>query len=122
MCIKEVNDYKDMKRIEVKCPFCEKDFIKRYWAKKSKGNCDAELTLDIIRFGVRKRYKGIIVFSGDGDFARVYEYVSKELRKKVIIYAPKKKRTSVKLKKLFEQKIITLEGLNPLFPYYGKKN
>lgn len=104
------------------CPACKTQFNRKTFIKDhKKANCDADMTLDIMDSGVRKKYRGIIVFSGDGDFASVYEYVVKTLKKKVIVYAPLgklSKRTSLKVKELAKNKIITLEDLNSLSLHY----
>lgn len=106
------------------CPSCGHKFIREVGqSNRRKGNCDAELTLDIISSGVRKKYKGIIVFSGDGDFAGVYKYVAKELKKEVTVYAPMgklKKRTSLKIKQMAKDEIIKLEAINDLMQHNGK--
>lgn len=108
--------------LHTKCPKCKFTFDRKYYHKdKKKANCDAELTLDVVRFGVRKKYSSIMVFSGDGDFASVYEYVAKELKKRVVVYAPSNNRTSLKVKDLAKSGIITLEGLDPLLLHYAKK-
>ncbi len=92
---------------------------------KLKANCDTELTLDIINGGVRKKYDKIIVFSGDGDFSIVYEYVVNELKKEVTVYTPlgypQSTRTSSKIKEMHKDKIIELEDLGSLLLHYGIK-
>jgi uncharacterized LabA/DUF88 family protein len=109
-------------KVLVECPSCHEEFVKLVERKsKTKANCDAELTLDIVRFGVRKKYDQIIVFSCDGDFARVYEYVSNELRRKVKVYAPSDWRTSSKVKHLNKTGVIQLEDLKGLFESYAIK-
>ncbi|HUV42979.1 MAG TPA: NYN domain-containing protein [Patescibacteria group bacterium] len=125
--IKRIMAYKQKPwPLETICPSCQHSFVRKIYIKDhKKGNCDAEMTLDIVRFGVRKKYSGIIVFSGDGDFARVYEYVAEELKKPVILFAPDKvpgkKRTSSRLKKLANNGTIKLESLKGLMFHYGQK-
>ncbi len=125
--IKEVVEYKKKNVLtRNECPSCKHRFIKEIPLNgRKKGNCDAELTLDIIRCGVMKKYKKMIAFSGDGDFARVYEYVATKLNKEVTVYAPSGKilgkRTSLKIKDLAKQGVIQLESTNTLFQHYGKK-
>jgi len=109
--------------LKTKCPRCHGYFNRKFYPKSGqKANCDVELTLDVIRFGVRKKYNRIIVFSGDGDFTKLYEYVFKELKKKVIVYAPSDKngikRTASSVKKLNRDGIIELEDLRGLFKEY----
>lgn len=86
---------------------------------------DVELTLDAIRFGIRKKYQRIIVFSGDGDFAKLYEYVARELKKNVTVYAPSDrngiKRTASSVKRLGRNRVITLEDLGGLLNDYAIK-
>lgn len=98
------------------CPQCKKKHqltIKLNGRRKA--NCDAELTLDVINDGVRKKYNGIIVFSGDGDFGRVYSYVSEQLGKPVTVFAPMGSvagiRTSTIVKDLYKTGIINLNAL-----------
>ena len=125
--IKKVKVYrKNPIPLKTICPKCKKHFDRRFYPKATlKANCDVELTLDAINFGVRKKYKRIIVFSGDGDFAKLYEYVAKRLEKKVIVYAPsdkgKDKRTAASVKKLNRDRVITLENLRGLFKDYAIK-
>jgi uncharacterized LabA/DUF88 family protein len=88
---------------------------------RQKANCDAELTLDVINKGVRKQYNEIIVFSCDGDFTRVYEYVVTQLRRKVTVYATFNYRTSLKVKELHKKGIIKLEDISSLLQHYGEK-
>ena len=111
---------------KIKCKNCHtinEKLITRH--SKLKANCDTELTLDIINGGVRKKYDKIIVFSGDGDFSIVYEYVVNELKKEVTVYTPlgypHSTRTSSKIKELSKNKTIDLEDLGSLLQHYGLK-
>lgn len=92
---------------------------------RRKGNCDSELTLDVINDGVRKKYKSVIVFSGDGDFARMHEYVADVIKKKVTVYSPMKgepgKRTSTAIKTLHNNGTITLESLEGVLVNFAEK-
>lgn len=101
---------------DCKCPSCNTDHnlsIRRTGRRKA--NCDAELTLDVINDGVRKKYSSVIVFSGDGDFGRVYRYVSEALGKQVTVFAPMGavagNRTSTIIKTLHTTGIIKLNAL-----------
>lgn len=110
--------------LDCECPKCYHNFKRRISNKgKKKANCDTDLTLDVVRCGVKKKYKNIIVFSGDGDFVPVYEYVSRNLKKGITVYAPSDlngiKRTSLAIKELNRQKTIRLENLFGLLPKYG---
>ena len=92
-------------------------------AGRKKANCDSELTLDIINDGVRKKYGSIIVFSGDGDFSRMYEYVAETLVKPVTIFCPMGSkagnRTSTKIKTLHNKGIIRIDALEGILGFKG---
>jgi uncharacterized LabA/DUF88 family protein len=120
--LKRVMSYKQRPwLLDTRCPKCHHRFIRTTYIKdKKKANCDAEMTLDIVRFGVRKKYDEIIVFSGDGDFARVYEYVARELKKKISLYAPMNYRTARNLKELGKNHIISLNDLKQLCLHYSE--
>ena len=115
--------------LAVECPECEHDFIhKQPRRSKPKANCDVELTLDVMNHGVRGRYKEIIVFSGDGDFGRLYEYVAKQLdngSKKVTVYSPMQMpvalRTSSIIKNMAKDGILNLYPLEVLAQTYATK-
>lgn len=112
--------------LNIICDNCNKTITKTINRQsKPKANCDTELTLDIINCGIRKKYDEIVVFSGDGDFARVYEYVVKQLKKKVTVYSPKayphSVRTSSRIKELSKNGTIILEDLSSLLQHYGEK-
>lgn len=111
---------------ELKCPHCKKKArhtIKRNG--RSKGNCDSELTLDVINDGARHKYGSVNVFSGDGDFARMHEYVADTLKKKVVVYSPMKglsgKRTSTAIKTMHNNGTITLESLEGIVVNFAVK-
>lgn len=116
----------EFKTHRLKCPSCTKSAahtIKRNG--RSKGNCDSELTLDVINDGVRRKYSSIMVFSGDGDFARMHEYVSETIKKKVVVYSPMKglpgKRTSTTVKTMHNNGTITLESLEGILTNFALK-
>jgi uncharacterized LabA/DUF88 family protein len=116
----------EFKTHQLKCPSCQKKadhIIKRNG--RSKGNCDSELTLDVINDGVRHKYNSVVVFSGDGDFARMHEYVSETIKKSVTIYSPMKglpgKRTSTIIKTMHNNGIITLESLEGILVNFAIK-
>jgi len=125
--IKPVMQYRDqVYKHRLKCPSCGKTHehsVTRYGRRKA--NCDSELTLDVINDGVRKKYDEIIVFSGDGDFCRMYEYVTEILKKKVTVYSPMSGepgyRTAQKVKLLGAKRIITVNALEGILPQYGIK-
>lgn len=82
---------------------------------KSKANCDAELTVDVTRMCMGGECEEVIVFSGDGDFAYLYEFIVSQLRKKVQVFSPLKYpaslNTSHKLKELDKLGAINLYNL-----------
>ena len=124
--LKEVQKYPPVEQpFQVKCEQCKHvNHRVRKIAGKSKANCDSELTLDVMNQGVRGRYSEIMVFSGDGDFAKMYEYVSKELKRKVTVYSPLSKsikRTSLRLKEMDAEGAINLLALELILPHYAKK-
>lgn len=109
--------------IKVRCKKCKNEFIHSYHRPpRSKANCDVDMTLEIINHGVRGKYDEILVFSGDGDFGRIYEYVAKQLlNKKVQVYAPMTIRTSTKIKELNRIGVIKLLDLASLLQHYAVK-
>jgi uncharacterized LabA/DUF88 family protein len=116
----------EFKTHELKCPSCNKKAphtIKRNG--RSKGNCDSELTLDVINDGARHKYSSVVVFSGDGDFARMHEYVSEILKRNVVVYSPMKgvpgRRTSTIIKTLHNNGTITLESLEGVLVNFAVK-
>ncbi len=123
--LKKVKQYPPEYRThKLKCPGCSatnKHTVKRIGRRKA--NCDSELTLDVINDGVRKKYAGIIVFSGDGDFSRMYEYVAEELVKPVVVFSPMGSvagsRTSTRVKDLHKKGIIRIDALEGILGYKG---
>jgi uncharacterized LabA/DUF88 family protein len=118
MKIKPVQIYSG-KVLEVNCtcPNCKNEFIhSEQLSDKSKANCDAELTVDVTRACMTNgECDEIIVFSGDGDFSYLYEFVVSKLNKKVQVYSPMKYPasllTSGKLKDLDKSGCISLFNL-----------
>lgn len=115
--------------IAVECPECEHEFIHKHQRRsKPKANCDVELTLDVMNNGIRGRYSRIIVFSGDGDFGKLYDYVSTQLdggSKEVTVYSPMRMpaalRTSKSLKNMAKTGVINLHPLEVVAQYYAVK-
>ncbi|MDB5184954.1 MAG: hypothetical protein JWN38_762 [Candidatus Saccharibacteria bacterium] len=102
--------------IEVDCPECKTHFIhEEHLRDKSKANCDAELTVDVTRTCLTDECDEVIVFSGDGDFTYLYEFVVSQLHKKVQVFSPLKYPasllTSGKLKQLDKDGGINLYNL-----------
>lgn len=98
------------------CPECQNPFIhEEQLSDRSKANCDAELTVDVTRMCMSGKCDEIIVFSGDGDFGYLYEYVVQELHKKVQVFSPLKYPasllTSGTLKQLDKDGAINLYNL-----------
>jgi uncharacterized LabA/DUF88 family protein len=123
--IKKVMQYPDeTTKHRLKCPACSKThtYSIRH-AGKRKANCDAELTMDAINDGARHKYSGVIVFSGDGDFGRVYTYISKTLEKPVTVFSPMGskagKRTSTHIKQLHKEGVIKLNALEGILGTTG---
>ena len=125
--IKEIKQYAPTTKLRYgKCKHCGKQTVVMSKEQgRRKGNCDSELTLDVINDGVRKKYKSIIVFSGDGDFARMHEYVAEVIKKKVTVYSPMSglpgKRTSTSVKALHHNGTITLESLEGVLRNFALK-
>ncbi len=114
------------KEHELTCPKCKQKtthIIQKHG--KSKGNCDSELTLDVINDVVRRKYKSMIVFSGDGDFARMYEYVAETMKRSVLVYSPLKGRpglrTSLSIKSMGNSGVIKVESLEGIVDNFGTK-
>lgn len=119
---KEVQAYKQQPSYSgIDCPQCSHHFVKRFdKPDKKKANCDADMTLDIVRHGCMNEYDEIIVFTGDGDFARVFEHVVDKLGKKVTVYSTMNKRTHTKIKNLALKGTIKLEDLGSFLNKYGE--
>ena len=123
--LKKVQTYPpEAKKHQGKCPKCKQGYTCNFTEQgRRKANCDAELTLDVIKDGVKDKYDGIMVFSGDGDFGRVYEYVTETLTKPVTVFAPMGekagKRTSTRIKSMHNKGIIKLNALEGILGYKG---
>ena len=61
-----------------------------------KANCDVDMTFDLMRY--LKEYSGVLILSGDGDFAVVLKYL-KEIGKQVTILA-RGERTAKEIRQL----------------------
>lgn len=109
--------------INCTCPECGHDFVhEAQLSDRSKANCDAELTVDVTRACMTDgECDEIIVFSGDGDFAYLYEFVVGKLKKKVQVFSPLKYPasllTSGKLKQLNKDGCISLYNLESVAQY-----
>ncbi len=80
--------------------------IKRYY-KKTKANCDVDLTMDMLI--LKEKYTRAIVLSGDGDFLPLFEYLSSKEKKNITIIAFSKK-TSKDIKRFAKTNFIALEN------------
>ncbi len=124
---KQIMQYRpEFKTHNLKCSKCgdkAPHVIKRNG--RSKGNCDSELTLDVINDVVRGKYSKLVVFSGDGDFTRMYDYISDTLNKEVLIYSPKsgeaKFRTSLAIKTMDKNGKLRLEDLRGILVNFANK-
>jgi len=86
--------------------------IKRY-GKKSKANCDVDLTMDMLI--LEKEYKRAIVLTGDGDFAPLFAYLLKKEKQIVVISSPK--RTAKEIKVLLRGNVLSIDDLKYLLEY-----
>jgi len=127
--LKEVQKYPATEQpFQVTCENCKHvNHRVRKIEGRSKANCDSELTLDVINQGSRGRYSEIIVFSGDGDFSKMYEYVSKDMKRKVLVFSPMqlwpaRLRTSQKLRELDSDGCLSLQPLETILPKFAAKN
>lgn len=57
-----------------------------------KGNVDVDMTVDSIRRA--REYSRALFVSADGDFLSAYDYLTRELKKELLIFAPNSKRYS----------------------------
>jgi uncharacterized LabA/DUF88 family protein len=115
--IKPVQQYHgDMRNVSCKCPKCAHEYImQEQMPDRSKANCDAELTVDVTRMCLTNKCDEVMIFSGDGDFGYLYEFVVGDLHKKVSVYAPLRHpaslQTSSRLKDLDRDGCINLYNL-----------
>lgn len=67
-----------------------------------KANCDVDLTFDLMRY--MSQYSGLVVLSGDGDFAPILEYLKK--KKKTITILARSNRTAKEIRELAGDKFV----------------
>lgn len=91
--------------------------IKRF-GKKSKANCDVDLTMDMLI--LTKEYKRAIVLTGDGDFATLFKYLIHKKRKEIIVISSPK-RTAKEIKSIIGDKHIDFGSLKYLLEYKKAK-
>jgi uncharacterized LabA/DUF88 family protein len=66
-----------------KCPRCKKRISKKFQGPPiKKANCDVDLTIDAINFS--QTYDTLLLFSGDGDFSSLVDYLKKKGKKTII--------------------------------------
>lgn len=90
--------------------------IKRY-GKKSKANCDVDLTMDMLL--MMKEYKRAIVLTGDGDFAPLFSYLI--LKKKEVIIISSPRRTARELKRIVGDEHVDFGSLKYLLEFKKPK-
>ena len=91
--------------------------IKRF-GKKSKANCDVDLTMDMLI--LEKSYKRAVVLTGDGDFAPLFKYLINKKRKEIIVISSPK-RTAKEIRTLIGDKHIDFGSLRYLIEFKPKK-
>ncbi len=81
--------YQDLTNFDYKLIFKPVSYV----SGQIKGNCDAEMVLQIVSDFYEKEYNKCIIITGDGDFSCVIEFLKeKNVLKKII--APNESRTS----------------------------
>lgn len=86
--------------------------IKRY-GKKSKSNCDVDMTMDMLL--LMKEYTRAIVLTGDGDFAPLLAYLVSKKKDITVISSPK--RTAREIRSLLGGKVQSFDDLKTLLEY-----
>lgn len=86
--------------------------IKRF-GKKTKANCDVDLTMDMLL--MIKEYKRAVVLTGDGDFAPLLNYLVTKGRRLIIISSPK--RTAREIKRIAGNEHIDFGSLRYFLEY-----
>lgn len=82
-----------------------------------KANCDVDMTFDLMR--LKDEYSGILVLSGDGDFAVVLKYL-KEIGKNITILA-RSERTAREIKQLVGEDFRDFNKLRTTLEFFDKK-
>lgn len=86
--------------------------IKRY-GRKSKANCDVDLTRDMLL--KMKEYQRALVLTGDGDFAPLLKYLISKKRRIIIISSPKS--TAREIRQIAGDEHIDFGSLRGLLEY-----
>jgi len=66
---------------------------------KAKGNCDADLVLQVVKDSYENRFDKAVLATGDGDFACLVQFL-KERNKLKIVLAPDNKKCSILIKRI----------------------
>ncbi len=66
----------------------------------AKGNCDADLVLNVTRDAYLNKFEKAIIVSSDGDYASTVKFLSDEQKFKMLISPSIQKRCSILLKRL----------------------
>lgn len=71
-----------------RCPKCNQRISKKLQAPPTKkANCDVDLTLDAILYS--QKYDTLLLFSGDGDFSSLVDYLKTQNKKTFVISSRK---------------------------------
>lgn len=94
--------------------------VKIYWnedgSSTKKANCDVDMTFDLMKF--LDRYGGVVVLSGDGDFAPVLCYLKRQEKSVTILARPE--RTAKEIKQLAGGNFRDFHYLKEALKYDGK--
>lgn len=82
-----------------------------------KANCDVDMTFDLMR--LKDEYSGVLVLSGDGDFAVVLKYL-REIGKEIKILA-RSERTAREIKQLAGEDFRDFNMLRTTLEFFEKK-
>ncbi len=86
-----------------------------------KGNCDAELVLQVVSDMYENEYEKALIVTGDGDFACLVKFLQGKERFLTLI-SPNHKRASILLRKAVLGNIIFLKQFRERLEYQKRKN
>lgn len=66
---------------------------------KAKGNCDADLVLQVVKDTYENHFDKAVLITGDGDFACVVQFLKDKNKLKVVL-APDNKKCSILIKRI----------------------
>lgn len=66
---------------------------------RAKGNCDADLVLQVVRDTYENKFDGAIIVSSDGDYASLVKFLKERSRLKVVLSPHNKDLCSILLKR-----------------------